>query len=61
MSCISSFDIISVVVPDHKISLCLPASAADVAAANPNGIKSLLTNGLIISKTFTKICNFSNS
>ena len=47
MSFISSFDIISVVVPDPKIFLCIPASAADAAAVNPNGIKTLLVNGLI--------------
>ena len=47
MSSISSFDIISVVIPDPKIFLCIPASAADVAAVNPKGIKALLTNGLI--------------
>ena len=27
--------------------LCIPASAADAAAVNPNGIKTLLANGLI--------------
>ena len=47
MSFISSFDIISVVVPDPKIFLCIPASAADAAAVIPNGIKTLLANGLI--------------
>ena len=48
MSSISSFDIISVVVfPDPKIFLCIPASAADAAAVNPNGIKRLLANSLI--------------
>ena len=26
---------------------CIPASAADAAAANPNGIKTLLANGLL--------------
>ena len=44
---ISSFDIISVVVPDPKIVLCIPASAANSAAVNPNGIKTLLANSLI--------------
>ena len=43
MSSISSFDIISVVVPDPKTFLYIPASAADAAALNPNGIKTLLT------------------
>ena len=47
MSFISSFDIISVVVPDTKIFLGIPASAADAAAVNPRGIKTLLANGLI--------------
>ena len=47
MSFILSFDIISVVVPDRKIFLCIPASAADPAAVNPKGIKTLLANGLI--------------
>ena len=27
--------------------LCIPADAADAAAVNPKGIKSLLANGLI--------------
>ena len=47
MSSISSFDIISVVVPDLKIFLCTPSSAADAVVANPNGIKTLLVDGLI--------------
>ena len=34
MSFISSFDIISVAVPNLKIFLCIPASAADAAAVN---------------------------
>ena len=29
------------------IFLCIPASAADAAAVNPKGIKTLLANGLI--------------
>ena len=33
--------------PDPKIYLCIPASAADAAVLNPNGIKALLSNGLI--------------
>ena len=33
--------------PDPKIFLCIPASAADAAAVNPGGIKTLLANGLI--------------
>ena len=35
------------VFPDLKIFLCIPASAADVAAVNPRGIKTLLANSLI--------------
>ena len=38
ISSISSFEIISAVIPD-------PASVADAVAGNPNGIKTLLTNG----------------
>ena len=44
---ISSFDIISVVVPDPKIFLSIPASAANTAAVSPNRIKTLLTHGVI--------------
>ena len=47
MSSISLFDIISVVFPDPNIFLCIPASGADAAAVNPEGIKTLLANGLI--------------
>ena len=53
---ISSFDIISVVLfgkgreeewdqPDPKIFICIPASGADGAAVNLEGIKALLANG----------------
>ena len=38
---------IKVVVPDPTIFLCIPTSAADAAAVNPKGIKTLLANGLI--------------
>ena len=48
MSSISSFHIISIVVPEPNIFLCIPASSADAAPYNPNGIKKLLANGLII-------------
>ena len=48
MSCISLFDIISVVFPDPNVFLCIPASTADAAAVNPKGMKKLLANGLII-------------
>ena len=55
MPSISSFDIISVVCekeeewrfPDPNTFLCIPTSAADAAAVNPKGIKTLLANGLI--------------
>ena len=36
MYSISSFDIISVLVPDPKIFLCIPESATDAATVNPN-------------------------
>ena len=55
MTSISSSDIISVFVPETKMFLCIPASAADAAAANPNRIKTLLANGLI---TFFKVTLF---
>ena len=32
---------------DPKNFFCNPASGADAAAVNPNGIKTLLVNGLI--------------
>ena len=38
-------------LPHPKIFLCISASAADPAAVNPNGIKTLLANSLI--KLFT--------
>ena len=42
MNSISSFDIISFVVPRPKIFfLCIPVSGADAAVLNPNGIKTL--------------------
>ena len=45
MSSISSFDIIIVVLSDPNFFLSIPASSADAAAVNPNGIKTLLANG----------------
>ena len=50
MSSISSFGIISAIVPQPKTFLFIHVSAAAAAAAtvNPNGIKTLLGNGLII-------------
>ena len=50
MSSIPSFNVISIVVPDSKIFLCIPASSADAAAVNSSGIKRLLANGLILLK-----------
>ena len=52
MSSISWFDLISVVdkgrlCPDPNIFLRIPESAADPAAVNPKGTKTLLANGLI--------------
>ena len=47
MSSSLSYDIISVVLPDPKIFLCIPAITTDAAAVNPNGIKILLANSLI--------------
>ena len=45
MSSASSFDVISVVVPEPKIFLCIFVSAADTAVVNPNGVKTHLANG----------------
>ena len=45
-SFISSFEIISVVVPVPKILFWIAGSVAGVAAVNPNGIKTFLANGL---------------
>ena len=47
ISFISLFNIISVVVPDPKIFLCIPAYAADTTVVNPREIKTLLASGLI--------------
>ena len=56
MSSLWSFDIISVVVYESesrewaypKIFSCIPASTAHAATLNPNEIKILVANGLII-------------
>ena len=48
MSFVSSFDIISAVVPEPKVFLCIPESSADAAAVDVNEIKTLLANGLTI-------------
>ena len=55
MSSLSSFGIISVVVSYPKICLCISASAADAAAVNSNGSKTLLANRL---STFFSNANF---
>ena len=48
ISSTSLFDIINVVLfPDPKIFLFIPASAADAAAVNHKGIKTVSANGLI--------------
>ena len=49
MSSNSSFDTNSVVLTDPKIFFffLIPTSTADAAGVNPNGIKTLLANGLI--------------
>ena len=47
ISFISSF-IISVFIPDQKTSLWIAASVTNAGAFNPNGIKTLLANGLSI-------------
>ena len=49
---ISCFEIINIVIPDRKISLCIPVSAADAAAVNPNVINILYVNDS--SKFFIK-------
>ena len=46
ISSFSSFKISYVVIPNPKLLLCIPASAADATAANPNGVKTHLANGL---------------
>ena len=48
-SLISSFDTINVVIPDPNMFLWIAASVADAAVVNPNGIKTLLANGLSTS------------
>ena len=46
ISFIFSFEIINVVIPDPKMFFWIDESVADAAAVNPNGIKTLLVNGL---------------
>ena len=47
MSSISLFDIINVLFPDPHTFLCISAPAAEDAAVNPKGVKTILANGLI--------------
>ena len=46
MSVISSLQIVNVVIPILKAFFWIPESVNDTAAVNPNGIKTLLANGL---------------
>ena len=47
ISSISSLEVIKGVNPDPNIFLWIAASVVDAAAINPNGIKTLLANGLV--------------
>ena len=49
ISSISSFKIINVLIPESKNFIWITLLVADVAAFNPNGIKTFLANGLSIS------------
>ena len=46
ISFISSFEIINAVIPDQSITSWVVASVAVAAAANSNGIKTLLARSL---------------
>ena len=46
ISSISSFEVINDIVPDPKIFFRIAASVAHAAAVNPNGIKTLLADGV---------------
>ena len=46
ISSIYSFEIINVLIPEPPIFFSIAAFVAAAAAANPNGIKTLLANGL---------------
>ena len=46
ISSICSFEIIKVVNPKPRIFLRILDSPADIVAINPNGIKTLLANGV---------------
>ena len=59
ISFIFSFEIINVAAPDPNILLWIAASAADTAAVNLNGSKTLSDNGLSIFLT-KKNSVFSN-
>ena len=40
------FEIISAIIPNPKIFYSVAASVAETAAVNPNGTKTLLTDGV---------------
>ena len=44
MSLISSFDVISIVIPDPKMFFWIAASVPDTVGIKPYGVKALLTN-----------------
>ena len=46
MPFISSFDAISIVVPEPRISLWIPSSTAEVATVNSYGTNKLLAKGV---------------
>ena len=54
ISFVSSLEIINVVKLDPDFFLWIAASVTEAAAVNPNGIKTLLSNGL---STFPIKCN----
>ena len=60
ISFISSFDIISVVIPDSKNFFYISAPVVDAATVNPNDIKTFLANGVSTGFIKSKLL-FSNS
>ena len=54
MSVVSSFKTINFVIPHPIIFLLIAVPVADADAVNPNGIKTLLVNGLSTSTFFIK-------
>ena len=59
VSFVSSFGIISVVLPDPKVFFWVATSVADAPAFNPNGIKTLLACSLSTFSMKDKL-DFSN-